>query len=120
MIVTELRICNYVFANGKIDQVSEITSFGVDVFKCKDIAIIVNPIPLTEEWLLKFGFKKVLSGLFWSNQWITLNMDFEQYFTDGNYHDYLVGNKIEYVHQLQNLNFSISVGEELTIKTEKK
>lgn len=69
-----------------------------------------NPMPLTEEWLLKFGFEPIyfvsdsslscydLSGISY------LNANFElKWF----------GTKIEYVHQLQNLIHSLT-GEELT------
>jgi hypothetical protein len=74
-------------------------------------------IPLTEEWLLKFGFKH----------------DYEEYYEIENQEhefriaktidgfilaigsEYHVGQKFEHVHQLQNLCFALT-GEELTIK----
>jgi hypothetical protein len=79
-----------------------------------------EPIPLTEEWLLKFGFKKDLdndlflninsnSFLVWQNNNIEL-LDYEN-------------NKCicfcKYVHTLQNLYFALT-GEELIIKQQEK
>lgn len=75
-----------------------------------------KPIPLTEEWLLKFGFEKIIG----SN---------ESNFTDGvynlfinslgevNFYFFKEGDwyqKIDYVHQLQNLHFALT-GKELDI-----
>lgn len=73
----------------------------------------IKPIPLTEEWMLKFGFEK--DG---------------DYFSLGNFHyhlpsclfysgnDHVSGGNadaiIKYVHQLQNLYFALT-GEELQI-----
>lgn len=58
-----------------------------------------NAIPLTEEWLLKFGVESIY--------------DFKIYNDDGDVFYYAVG--CEYVHQLQNLYFALT-GEELEIK----
>jgi hypothetical protein len=75
-----------------------------------------NPIPLTEEWLLKFGFEKQQDGdltiypgkncYAFSEQWIHNGYPT----SDSN-----ALMKCKYVHQLQNLFFALT-GEELTIK----
>lgn len=79
----------------------------------------LEPIPLTKEWLLKFGFNLITSDCESPSDW---------YFR----HDNLTGSidnltwkythqnrlRIEYVHQLQNIYFALT-GEELTIKEEK-
>lgn len=84
--------------------------------KIPDAHIFEEPIPLTEEWLLRFGFEKDRSGyrlddinsLSFSENYIVC------------WHDKVLGIKqIEYVHQLQNLYFTLT-GEELTIKDIKK
>lgn len=78
----------------------------------------VEPIPLTEEWLLKFGYftqngawgtiavkgyhKNTHQLDLFGNAWVH---DREGYMVD-----------LDYVHQLQNLYFALT-GEELTIKT---
>jgi hypothetical protein len=75
----------------------------------------IEPIPLTEEWLLKFGFEKL------SNGWLRLHICNDWSYL---YWDRLAGlelsvNKqgihfshIKHVHQLQNLYFALT-GEEL-------
>lgn len=75
-----------------------------------------EPIPLTEEWLLKFGFEKT-PWYFNSYRLVIGNNDYAILIDlDG---DCEVGDiitcKIQYVHQLQNLYFALT-GEELTIK----
>lgn len=75
----------------------------------------VKPIPLTEEWLLKFGFDKKFNkdkitiipkgrlgyenGRTYFNSWVILEK------------------QPDFVHQLQNLYFALT-GEELTFKSE--
>ena len=73
-----------------------------------------EPIPLTEEWLLKFGFDEtIVEGYpiyqsdkgfiveYYKDESVFLILDFEV--------------RIKYVHQLQNLYFALT-GLELTIK----
>jgi hypothetical protein len=81
-------------------------------------AITVNPIPLTEEWLIKFFNIKRRNGSTWL-------FDFSENFTcvwDGErilIEEYSEGeyplNHIKHVHQLQNLYFALT-GEELVCK----
>lgn len=76
-----------------------------------DWHLMINPIPLTDEWLLNFGFDKndhyacyskiVKSGEFVLDENFVLC-------------DIQLNVKLEYVHQLQNLYFSLT-GEELTL-----
>jgi len=74
-----------------------------------------RPIPLTEEWLIKFGF--VREGM------LTMRLDkFTCYCEEDDYIDNFCLGHIElfdvvpkYVHQLQNLYFALT-GKELTIK----
>ena len=80
----------------------------------------VIPIPITEEWLLKFGFSGSEGVIDLTNEgsgnddYFNLNYDSENgmwiYFNEG--WMYLL--HIKFVHQLQNLYFSLT-GEELTI-----
>lgn len=90
----------------------------------------INPTPLTEEWLLKLGFKEISFTEDRNRDWykmfeidntseiISLN-----YYTKTNYcrfnFDIGYGNKyldLYYVHQLQNL-YIVLTGEELSLKT---
>ena len=73
-----------------------------------------RPIPLTEEWLIKFGFVRV--GM------LTMRLDKFTCYCEEDYTDNFCLGDIElfdvvpkYVHQLQNLYFALT-GEELTIK----
>lgn len=72
---------------------------------------LYQPIPLTEEWLVKFGFEyDDIDGN--SGYWKLGN--FEVVFgEDGCSYNWDL--KIEFVHQLQNLVFALT-GEELTLK----
>jgi hypothetical protein len=73
-----------------------------------------KPIPLTEEWLLKFGFES--DGIEWWNGVLSLGI-----YKDGLYYcptediHYRLGKEFKYVHQLQNLHHALT-DEELTIK----
>lgn len=78
----------------------------------------VEPIPLTEEWLLKFGFeKKPMYGkhnryFFIKNKLYYCQHDFYSFVYSNNS---LEIKEPKYVHQLQNLYFALT-GEELTLK----
>lgn len=71
-----------------------------------------SPIPITEEWLLKFGFENYLT--YWHLYHDDICFDISR-----NFHfqieEYNYPFKLQYVHQLQNLYFSLT-GEELKIK----
>lgn len=88
----------------------------------------LKPIPLTDEWFLKFGFelwesdeysKRIdelgclnIGRLKLTYQLVDLSSDLSA----NGYRSY--DNRIEYVHQLQNLYFALT-GEELVIKATK-
>ena len=117
MNVQEFRVGNYVFdEDGEVYQLRPIDIYNISVNPdC------FNPIPLTEEWLLKFGFEDRQRGFFsikagstffrltppqfmgeWQTEYCWVYDDFK--FTE-----------IKYVHQLQNLYFALT-GEELVFK----
>ena len=121
MTANELRIGNLILVDGEITEITGIKkstvsfSDGFQMF----IAGGIEPIPLTEEWLLKFGFDKVLPRN--DKMYYRLN----DYFVIEDSRFFLLGDdafeilklrqEIKYVHQLQNLYFALT-GEELTIK----
>ena len=75
------------------------------------------PIPLTEEWLLKFGFKYKGNGLYTYGFNEMFKVDCHEFGIDfyyGNTYEYFV--KPHFVHALQNLCFALT-RKELTIKT---
>lgn len=78
----------------------------------------IQPIPLTEEWLLKLGFEEIESeeeyyryGIFKEDLNLILDNDNDTELEDGAGFIY-IPQKIKCVHQLQNLYFALT-GEEL-------
>lgn len=104
---TELRIGNLVQTNFKKEK--EITDIKLIDFK-ENFFRLYDPIQLTEEWLLKFGFEKTENGYFVKDG-IILYPIRDLYFR-GNL---FIKADIKYVHQIQNLYFAL-IGEELTPK----
>ena len=125
MKANELRIGNYYDNNGVPKLVSPSTIeevWDAERTWCK-------PIPLTEEWLLKFGFEKG------NNNWFRLYFNYDN-LADSDCLTYNINSKMlclesfydgekkgsiqllslgeKHVHQLQNLYFALT-GEELII-----
>lgn len=66
-----------------------------------------EPIPLTEDWLLRFGFKHTGNGFYINiKSKIDLCNIGDKYFNLG-FKNISIGN-IKYVHQLQNLYFALT------------
>lgn len=81
----------------------------------------VEPVPLTDEWLERFGFEKDEESSSWSK--IVSMPQFDYCFEISNkYQEFFqpdfLSIDIKYVHQLQNLYFALT-GKELTIKEDK-
>ena len=143
MKAEELRIGNYVclkYMSSKICVIESIERNKCILYIEKDdirnntINVYIKPIPLTEEWLLKFGFN-VDRGEY--SKFLNVDhlkhvksVDLYSWFEDGceyalfsvretddedRVYDSLLPRRIEYVHQLQNLYFALT-GEELTLK----
>ena len=126
MKATELRIGNLLYYLNLVIFVCEIDkrllSFDSGIkLQCGRLDEF-KPIPLTEEWLLKFGFnrrdayfgfcrKKYNQEGRW--KYLILNRRSGIFYA----YRYGYGNfcKLQYVHQLQNLYFSLT-NEDLTIK----
>ena len=102
----EVRIGNFV--NMKSKNRFYIIDRGQDIDECEDF----NPIPLTEEWLLKLGFVK---------------NDFDSHYEKDEFHievwekdfvfrwnDFNIDINLNSVHRLQNLYFTLT-NEELTL-----
>lgn len=122
MKATELRIGNILDYHGRRVRVR---SIGCNIDgNCAEFGYFTDsvgftrnidddfpkPIPLTEEWLKKFGFKRTL------NTWKIDGLKIYGY-NDIGYNTFMsLENKIaiKYVHQLQNLCFALT-GEELVM-----
>jgi hypothetical protein len=115
MKAEELRIGNLVYkyypSGIEIEAVNEINSYFVNGIGISAI----EPIPLTEEWLLKFGFEKE-GGWFKKKRLLLFNIR-NMYFTTPSKD--IVSVDVTTVHQLQNLYFALT-GEELTLKNQSK
>jgi hypothetical protein len=122
----ELRIGNLLLDNDKIIcEVKEIRenyilTNSLDNFKTLVAQIgLYEPIPLTEEWLLRFGFVECLDNYILDiSQRISLvyfdrNECQFSIIQDVNNEIALKFGAVKYVHQLQNLYFALT-GEELT------
>lgn len=126
----ELRLGNWVYILdiGKCAQIKSIDSEGVThhVMWGHVYADMIEPIPLTEEILLKCGFIKDNNG----NYWIDLQTHYLELMSSNVYwypvyaqtpemshqdEQRVSINRIQYVHELQNLFFAIT-GTELELK----
>ena len=131
MKANELRIGNWINSQfGGIQEVVDVMCDGVNTLKYEGINYeFINPIPLTEEWLLKFGFEKDFDGSFMfgiisifkdkrlkQNVYIYTESTYK--YSDGQW-VVILDLKLQYVHQLQNLYFALT-GEELTLKNEQR
>lgn len=115
---SELRIGNKMFLLGKVVSVTPmlIVEQAQSNLACQEY---LQPIPLNEEWLVKFGFRFEKGDS--ENDWYFLEYRNFVFFSDTSC-DYLkvfiwlVGKEIEIntVHQLQNLYFALT-NQELTI-----
>lgn len=156
MKITELRVGNIIgrkdIGNGE-DRIETIIELGEKAITSGPIKIIceydqINPIPLTEEWLLIFGFKKTRGHVKQLNptreyDWVKMELAVDNFHIEYDYHSpsthkgynqgheiiKLVGDggyddngemelsHIKYVHQLQNLFYTLT-GEELPLKVD--
>ena len=110
MKTQELRLGNLIYnTKGEVDDVD------MDALKYMltypDPLCQAKPIPLTEEWFLRFGFDGMFSGAGYHKDGVEIGYNYNGYYVIS------TGFKIKYVHQLQNLYFALT-GEELTIKDE--
>ena len=131
MKTNELRIGNFVKDNIFIYKVASVDFHSIygeidNVFNYKDAAVEdtyksgyynlqienIEPVLLTEEWLLKFDWFSIDEGryTFRDIEYYTISNEGSLYFM-GNY----TCTDIKYVHQLQNLYFAMT-DNELTIK----
>jgi len=125
MKAEELRIGNLVMSHGTIDTIVGVddTTYGsaiVSLEKYGNGETEIEPIPLTEEWLLNFGFDN--DEISYHKRVELLVGDIVSMFLFKTYKGYglsisTLDNQIgyfEYVHQLQNLYFALT-GIELTL-----
>jgi hypothetical protein len=127
MEAKDLRICNllnYLI----IDEMDERKKwFEVSEIDYDDLRIIQNkheinqdyqPIQLTKEWLLKFGFEQIKPNHYWfysDNKLRFALIDNTLHCSIGDDECGFLYKMIKYVHQLQNLYWALT-NQELTIQ----
>ena len=109
----ELRLGNKVMHDNRLFEVSILSDeypflntaeFGVGVVDYNNI----YPIPLTEDWLIRFGFIQISALEFRNKKRLIMKRG-------NDYYDYGTDVHIEYVHQLQNFYYALTQTE-LTTK----
>ena len=114
---SELRLGNLVFEDETIYSYGinkRVVEMNLDYFNSySDTWDMIKPIPLTEEWLKKFGFKWKNTGLRLDKYVLRNQIDGWFMYISNESLNFTV--HIKYIHQLQNLYFALT-GKELTIK----
>ena len=119
MKTTELRIGSYVDYFGKrkvidvINDTRRIVEFD-DAQIERDINLI-KPIHLTEDWLLRFGFKKRNDKTFTYDRFVLYFVSKYEFWYLNDRRTNVYFTKVEFVHELQNIIFAMN-GEELEVK----
>jgi len=118
MKASEFRIGNYYNQFGNIEKVSWATLKVLE--KRTNEQLWCEPIPLSEEWLLKFGFEMEYSQLTNIYKYFLVNTPFG--YSQGQFNVFTQTGcfsvEIKYVHQLQNLYFALT-NKELTYEQQK-
>ena len=129
MKTSELRIGNYISLKSRIAKIAEIFHKGILAYDLEETQDTIEnlerlePIPITEEWLLKFGFENKDDNRY--EIWMHDHEDFEIEYIgkkyayriwceDAPHVTHFIGH-CKYVHELQNLFFCLRK-KELTIK----
>ena len=118
MKAAELRIGNWIQSSSNKEYQINLSWYECckDSTEGRDIQLDTFPIPLTEEWLIKFGFDRIIEddkGNEYCNILYSLNGIDIWFYDEWKYFD--LKQSIKSVHQLQNLYLALT-GEELTIK----
>ena len=116
MKANELRIGNWIYSKTYSKEIQMKSFFGLcNVEASPDL---FKPIPLTEEWLLKFGFERM--KFFGTNINYLLKepicISTSDMVVEWNKPNFII-KQIKYIHEIQNLYFALT-GKELTFKSE--
>ena len=118
--IYENKIYSWWVKNGEPVIEYEMKDIGGAMVKnpYRDVISQYEPIPLTEEWLIKLGFEKLTDsndGFKNTTYTYTKGISFIVYFDGVRLStNFWMGNEKHYVHQLQNLFYVLS-GEELKL-----
>jgi hypothetical protein len=129
MEAKDLRIGNLISIQGQAKEIRSVwhhlpnnsnsnPTTGVSVPKkgCSDKCLSIKdikPIPLTEKWLLRFGFESYDVEYKYASRWLNIEKSENGYVKLAD--DYFIDSfEFKHVHQLQNLYFALS-NEELIL-----
>ena len=126
MDAKEIRIGNYlnVFYKGEFKEIHtvEIATFSMFLEGFDLQGIYFEPIPLTEEWLLRFGFEKIIDNEFTLRYELKKDQRFDYFLPKHNLKTFGLRfqgstffDVVKYLHQLQNLYFALC-GKELQLQ----
>lgn len=117
MYGNKLLFLNEVVTFSHISQIREDGIFWIKTIESKidSKSFHFKPIPITEEWLLKFGFVQsqdidTIFGLKLNDFWYI-----NEFQIRNNFNSILLDFELKYVHQLQNLYFALT-GTHLKLK----
>jgi hypothetical protein len=111
MKATELRIGNYVKTD--VEEKHEISIEDLQFILDDDLDDYYQPIPITEEWLLRFGFKDIsprnIIEIRFIKEDFTWSSSSEEVVVElcNGFRGYDLYTDCKYVHDLQNLYFSL-------------
>ena len=105
MKANELRIGNWINRDSENEELRlwHFYKIAECVFDEDDL----KPIPLTEEWLLKFGFKKIGGTIYKNIGSIEIGLTGKRFYIQIRCENITIQN-IKHVHQLQNLYFALT------------
>ena len=125
---TQLRIGNFIAFGKQCCKVYEIQEncfyvIGEKERSFKSTSFELEPIPLTEDWLIKFGFEKIIDNEFTLRYELKKDPRFDYFFPKHNLKTFGLRfqgctffDVVKYVHQLQNLYFALT-NKELNYET---
>lgn len=120
----ELRLGNFIkntFSTDEYKIVERVEEFSIDTNDDMYLNVDhIDPIPITKEWLLRFGFEKDADQHRISYYTYGVDFIFDRIeYKDGKWIlltiELQCNENIQYIHQLQNLYFALT-GNELNIK----
>jgi hypothetical protein len=121
MKANELRIGNYYQENWIDGDIAQITPNDIQDLIDDPIDDFFYPIKINDDWLIRLGFYVWVGEYWWKHpdNCFELHPSEDGYYLSINLNEYITGEPIHYVHQLQNLYFSL-YQKELTIKPQTK
>jgi hypothetical protein len=119
MKASDFRIGNYIYYFGVLEVVDINFLNALEEKRAINQEIIIGPQPakINDDWLIRLGFYVWVGEYWWKHpdNCFELHPSENGYYLSINLNEYITGEPIHYVHQLQNLYFAL-YQKELTIK----